>query len=225
MNKIFIVEDDETIVRAIKMVLKNEFQVRSVASFRAVKQEILEFGADLVLMDIGLPFYSGFYWTAELRKVSQMPIIFISSASDDMNQITAMNQGADDFVTKPFSLEILQAKIKALLRRSYAFSGAEKLEFLNFTLTENMIFLKDEQGNKEEELELTTSENKILTLLFRAQGQTVTKEKILQELWQTDEFIDLNTLNVKMTRLRKKLHEIGFDEHIVTKRGVGYVLA
>ncbi|MCL2112888.1 response regulator transcription factor [Lactococcus protaetiae] len=252
MNKIFIVEDDEIIVKAIKASLENEFHVRSVLNFRAVKQEILEFDADLVLMDIGLPFYSGFYWTSELRKVSQIPIIFISSSSDDMNQITAMNQGADDFVTKPFSLEILSAKIKALLRRSYAFSGAEKLEFAGFLLTENSIstdknlVISQSRQNTDEihavdsrydaetsnrsrstdriEIELTTSENKILTLLFRANGEVVTKEKILQELWQTDEFIDTNTLNVKMTRLRKKLAEIGFDEHIMTKRGCGYAL-
>ncbi len=222
MAKIFIVEDDQIIVKAITSALKNEFQVRSVANFRAVKQEILEFNADLVLMDIGLPFYSGFYWTNELRKVSQIPIIFISSSSDDMNQITAMNQGADDFVTKPFSLEILTAKIKAHLRRTYAFAGAEKLEFADYFLTENTLILKEE--NEQLEVELTSSENKILTLLFRANGQVVSKEKILQELWQTDEFIDTNTLNVKMTRLRKKLSEIGFDQHIMTKRGCGYAL-
>lgn len=219
MNKIFIVEDDETIVKSIQLALKETFQVKSVLNFRAVKQEIVEFDADLVLMDIGLPFYSGFYWTTELRKISQIPIIFISSSSDDMNQITAMNQGADDFITKPFSLSLLQAKIKALLRRSYAFSGAEKLEFLNYTLTENTL------TTDRESIDLTASENKILTLLFRKKGEVITKEVILHELWQTDEFIDVNTLNVKMTRLRKKLSSVGLDAHIITKRGLGYVLA
>lgn len=218
MNKIFIVEDDEIIVKAIKTSLEQDFEVRSVLNFRAVKQEILEYEADLVLMDIGLPFYSGFYWTNELRKVSQVPIIFISSSSDDMNQITAMNQGADDFVTKPFSLTILSAKIKALLRRSYAFSGSERLEFCGYILTDNSV---SKEGS---EIGLTLSENKILTLLFRANGELVSKEKILQELWQTDEFIDANTLNVKMTRLRKKLSAISFGEHIMTKRGCGYAL-
>ena len=219
MNKIFIVEDDETIVKSIQLALNETFQVKSVLNFRAVKQEIVEFDADLVLMDIGLPFYSGFYWTTELRKISQIPIIFISSSSDDMNQITAMNQGADDFITKPFSLSLLQAKIKALLRRSYAFSGAEKLEFLNYTLTENTL------TTDRESIDLTASENKILTLLFRKKGEVITKEVILHELWQTDEFIDVNTLNVKMTRLRKKLSSVGLDAHIITKRGAGYVLA
>ena len=173
MTKIFIVEDDEIIVKAIKIALEKEFQVRSVSNFRAVKQEIMEFEADLVLMDIGLPFYSGFYWTNELRKLSQIPIIFISSASDDMNQVTAMNQGADDFVTKPFSLEILSAKIKALLRRSYFFPGIEKLEFAGFVLSENTLSLT--QNSERQEVELTSSENKILTLLFRANGEVVTK--------------------------------------------------
>ncbi|MGM9885730.1 MAG: response regulator transcription factor [Lactococcus sp.] len=219
MDKIFIVEDDEAIVKSIKLALKDEFSVRSVSNFRAVKQEILEFEADLVLMDIGLPFYSGFYWTTELRKITHLPIIFISSSSDDMNQITAMNQGADDFVTKPFSLSLLRAKIKALLRRSYAFAGSEKLDFLEFSLSENIV------STDKQQIELTTSENKILMLLFRKKGEVVSKESILQELWQTDEFIDVNTLNVKMTRLRKKISEIGLDQHIVTKRGAGYVLA
>lgn len=219
MDKIFIVEDDEAIVKSIKLALKDEFSVRSVSNFRAVKQEILEFEADLVLMDIGFPFYSGFYWTTELRKTTHLPIIFISSSSDDMNQITAMNQGADDFVTKPFSLSLLRAKIKALLRRSYAFAGSEKLDFLEFSLSENIV------STDKQQIELTTSENKILMLLFRKKGEVVSKESILQELWQTDEFIDVNTLNVKMTRLRKKVSEIGLDQHIVTKRGAGYVLA
>lgn len=219
MDKIFIVEDDEAIVKSIKLALKDEFSVRSVSNFRAVKQEILEFEADLVLMDIGFPFYSGFYWTTELRKITHLPIIFISSSSDDMNQITAMNQGADDFVTKPFSLSLLRAKIKALLRRSYAFAGSEKLDFVEFSLSENIV------STDKQQIELTTSENKILMLLFRKKGEVVSKESILQELWQTDEFIDVNTLNVKMTRLRKKVSEIGLDQHIVTKRGAGYVLA
>lgn len=217
MPKIFIVEDDKTIVKMLTNTLKSDFQVYSVLNFRAVKQEILEADPDLVLMDIGLPFYNGFYWTTELRKVSQIPIIFISSMSDDMNQVTAMNQGADDFVTKPFSLDILQAKIKALLRRSYNFSGPEKLEFAGFILSDNMV------KSGESQIDLTPSENKILSVLFRANGAVVSKEAILQELWQTDEFIDSNTLNVKMTRLRKKLAEIGFA-HLVTKRGVGYAL-
>ena len=120
------------------------------------------------------------------------------------------------------SLEILNAKIKALLRRSYSFSGIEKLEFAGYVLSENTLISTQEVEH--EEVELTSSENKILTLLFRGNGEVVTKEKILQELWQTDEFIDANTLNVKMTRLRKKLGEIGFDKHIMTKRGSGYAL-
>ncbi|HEY0222161.1 response regulator transcription factor [Lactovum miscens] len=218
MQKIFIVEDDPSIVKFLKKALLVNFQVKGVQSFRAVLQEILEFDADLVLMDIRLPFFSGFYWTTELRKGSEVPIIFISSTGDEMNQIMAMNQGADDFVTKPFSVEILVAKIKALLRRSYAFKGAEKLEFAGFQLKENTL----SDGVKL--LELTTSESKILTVLFRAEGEIISKEKLLQALWQTDEFIDVNTLNVKMSRLKRKLEKIGFDDHIKTKRGAGYGL-
>ncbi|GAK30136.1 two-component response regulator [Weissella oryzae SG25] len=218
MLKIFIVEDDQTIVRMLKMALQNEFIVQSVHNFNAVKQEIIEAKADLVLMDIQLPFFSGFHWTTALREISKLPIIFISSTSDEMDQITAMNQGADDFVTKPFSIDLLKAKITALLRRTYNYAGSEKLTFAGYELSANVL----SKGTKQ--IELTISENKLLTLLFRANGANVTKEKLLETLWDNDEFLDINTLNVKITRLRKKLSPIGFDQHIITKRGIGYAL-
>lgn len=218
MQKIFIVEDEKSVVDSLILGLKDEFSVRSVVNFRAVKQEILEFEADLVLMDIGLPFYSGFYWTENLRKVSQIPIIFISSASDDMNQISAMNQGADDFVTKPFSIAILKAKIKALLRRSYNFTENSKLYYKDYELIDNVVKF---DGNV---VDLAPSESKILTILFKKAGQIIKKEELLQLLRETDEFIDSNTLAVKMARIRKKVAEIGLDEHIKTKRGIGYGL-
>lgn len=218
MLKIFIVEDDPTIVKTLKLALRDDFSVQSVSNFNAVRQEIAENKADLVLMDIHLPFFSGFHWTNELRKTSQIPIIFISSTSDEMNQITAMNQGADDFITKPFSIELLKAKISALLRRSYNFAGSEKLTFGTYELSDNTL------STDTSSVELTTSENKLLSLLFRANGATVTKELLLEALWDNDEFLDINTLNVKMTRLRKKLAPLDFDSHIVTKRGVGYAL-
>ena len=218
MLKIFIVEDDPTIVKTLKLALRDDFSVQSVSNFNAVRQEIAENKADLVLMDIHLPFFSGFHWTNELRKTSQIPIIFISSTSDEMNQITAMNQGADDFITKPFSIELLKAKISALLRRSYNFAGSEKLTFGTYELSDNTL------SNDTSSVELTTSENKLLSLLFRANGATVAKELLLEALWDNDEFLDINTLNVKMTRLRKKLAPLDFDSHIVTKRGVGYAL-
>lgn len=218
MLKIFIVEDDPTIVKTLKLALRDDFSVQSVSNFNAVRQEIAENKADLVLMDIHLPFFSGFHWTNELRKTSQIPIIFISSTSDEMNQITAMNQGADDFITKPFSIELLKAKISALLRCSYNFAGSEKLTFGTYELSDNTL------SNDTSSVELTTSENKLLSLLFRANGTTVAKELLLEALWDNDEFLDINTLNVKMTRLRKKLAPLDFDSHIVTKRGVGYAL-
>ena len=218
MLKIFIVEDDPTIVKTLKLALRDDFSVQSVSNFNAVRQEIAENKADLVLMDIHLPFFSGFHWTNELRKNSQIPIIFISSTSDEMNQITAMNQGADDFITKPFSIELLKAKISALLRRSYNFAGSEKLTFGTYELSDNTL------STDTSSVELTTSENKLLSLLFRANGATVAKELLLEALWDNDEFLDINTLNVKMTRLRKKLAPLDFDSHIVTKRGVGYAL-
>ncbi|WP_460016657.1 response regulator transcription factor [Lactovum odontotermitis] len=210
MQKIFIVEDDSSIVESLKSALRQEFRVASAMNFRAVKQEVEEFEADLVLMDLGLPYYNGLYWTRELRRNSDIPVIFISSTADELNQVSAMENGADDFVVKPFSLEILKAKIRALLRRT----AASRHEFSGFVL----------EDSKLNEIELSASENRILTALFKAQGKVVTKEALLHLLWQTDEFIDANTLAVKMSRLKKKLAPIQFDAHIVTKRGEGYAL-
>ncbi|MDR2977718.1 MAG: response regulator transcription factor [Streptococcaceae bacterium] len=210
MQKIFIVEDDPSIVESLKTALRQDFRVTSAMNFRAVKQEIEEFEADLVLMDLGLPYYNGLFWTRELRKDSQVPVIFISSSSDEMNQVSAMEYGADDFVVKPFSLTILKAKIRALLRRT----AVSRLEFAGFVL----------EDSKLADVELSASENRILTALFKAQGEVVSKEALLHLLWQTDEFIDANTLAVKMSRLKKKLSSVHFDDHIQTKRGEGYAL-
>jgi len=215
MQKIFIVEDDLTIVKSLKTALSSDFRVSAVMNFRAVAQEIREAEPDLILMDIGLPYFNGFYWTKKLRQSAQTPLIFISSASDELNQLTALASGADDFVVKPFSLEVLKAKCHALLRRTHL----SRLEFAGFVLEENLL-----KSATAAEVELTASESKLLTPLFRAQGKVVKKEALLEALWQTSEFIDANSLAVKMTRLRRKLAEIGFDGHIETVRGVGYAL-
>ncbi|WP_041773579.1 response regulator transcription factor [Leuconostoc kimchii] len=216
MQKIFIVEDDVSIVNNLKNILSSEFSVASTLNFRAVVQEITDFHADLVLMDITLPYFNGFYWTTELRKASKVPIIFISSANDDMNQVMALSMGADDFVAKPFNLIVLKAKVQALLRRSYHFSASELL-FAGYRLIDNELISTDAK------VDLTTTETKILQTLFEYGTTVVPKDVLLAKLWENDEFIDANTLHVNMARLRKKVAVINFDK-IHTVRGVGYVL-
>lgn len=216
MQKIFIVEDDVSIVNSLKNILSSEFSVASTLNFRAVVQEITDFHADLVLMDITLPYFNGFYWTTELRKASKVPIIFISSANDDMNQVMALSMGADDFVAKPFNLIVLKAKVQALLRRSYHFSASELL-FAGYRLIDNELVSTDAK------VDLTTTETKILQTLFEYGTTVVPKDVLLAKLWENDEFIDANTLHVNMARLRKKVAVINFDK-IHTVRGVGYVL-
>ncbi|HGD1579562.1 TPA: winged helix-turn-helix domain-containing protein [Streptococcus agalactiae] len=216
-GKIYIVEDDMTIVSLLKDHLSASYHVSSVSNFRDVKQEIIAFQPDLILMDITLPYFNGFYWTAELRKFLTIPIIFISSSNDEMDMVMALNMGGDDFISKPFSLAVLDAKLTAILRRSQQFIQQE-LTFGGFTLTrEGLLFSQDK------EVILSPTENKILSILLMHPKQVVSKESLLEKLWENDSFIDQNTLNVNMTRLRKKIVPIGFD-YIHTVRGVGYLL-
>lgn len=216
-GKIYIVEDDMTIVSLLKDHLSASYHVSSVSNFRDVKQEIIAFQPDLILMDITLPYFNGFYWTAELRKFLTIPIIFISSSNDEMDMVMALNMGGDDFISKPFSLAVLDAKLTAILRRSQQFIQ-QKLTFGGFTLTREGLL-----SSQDKEVILSPTENKILSILLMHPKQVVSKESLLEKLWENDSFIDQNTLNVNMTRLRKKIVPIGFD-YIHTVRGVGYLL-
>ncbi|HEN9181676.1 TPA: response regulator transcription factor [Streptococcus agalactiae] len=216
-GKIYIVEDDMTIVSLLKDHLSASYHVSSVSNFRDVKQEIIAFQPDLILMDITLPYFNGFYWTAELRKFLTIPIIFISSSNDEMDMVMALNMGGDDFISKPFSLAVLDAKLTAILRRSQQFIQQE-LTFEGFTLTREGLL-----SSQDKEVILSPTENKILSILLMHPKQVVSKESLLEKLWENDSFIDQNTLNVNMTRLRKKIVPIGFD-YIHTVRGVGYLL-
>ncbi|HEO2507184.1 TPA: response regulator transcription factor [Streptococcus agalactiae] len=216
-GKIYIVEDDMTIVSLLKDHLSASYHVSSVSNFRDVKQEIIAFQPDLILMDITLPYFIGFYWTAELRKFLTIPIIFISSSNDEMDMVMALNMGGDDFISKPFSLAVLDAKLTAILRRSQQFIQQE-LTFGGFTLTREGLL-----SSQDKEVILSPTENKILSILLMHPKQVVSKESLLEKLWENDSFIDQNTLNVNMTRLRKKIVPIGFD-YIHTVRGVGYLL-
>ncbi|PZO96495.1 MAG: DNA-binding response regulator [Streptococcus pyogenes] len=215
--KIYLVEDDPTILALLTKHLSKTYTVCQVSNYRDVKEEALAYHPDLILMDITLPFFNGFYWTTEIRKHLTVPIIFISSSNDEMDTVMALNMGGDDYVTKPFSLTILDAKIAAFLRRFQVFTQKD-LQFKDYSLHFNGTL--SYQGSS---LRLSPTEHKILALLFSNQEKIVTKEEILMTLWEDEHYIDQNTLNVNMTRLRKKLLELGF-EAIHTVRGVGYLL-
>lgn len=222
MFKILIVEDDSIISDKIRMHLEKwGYEVESVTDFTDVIQHFARFEPQLVLIDIGLPFYNGYYWCGEIRKISQAPIIFISSVSDNMNIIMAVNMGADDFLVKPFDLEVLTAKVQAILRRTYSFQNpAPVLEHGNAILHMGDMALLH-QGRK---LQLTKNEFRIMQSLFENPGSVVSRESIMKRLWDNECFVDDNTLTVNINRLRKRLDEIGLKDLILTKKGVGYQL-
>ena len=222
MYRLLIVEDDRGIAEAVKEQAEQwELQVSRVQNFRDVMGEFTAFDPHLVLMDIALPFFNGYHWCSEIRRGSNVPIIFISSASDNMNIVMAMNMGADDFIAKPFDQSVLMAKIQAMLRRTYNFAPAVPvLECRGATLNtgDNALIYKDEK------ISLTKNEYRILLALMESKGKVVSREKLMARLWQTDCFVDENTLTVNVNRLRKKLERSGLDGLIETKFGVGYLI-
>lgn len=222
MYRIFIVEDDAGIAKAIKEQAQMwGLQAEYVEDFRDVMAAFAGFSPHLVLMDISLPFFDGYHWLSEIRKVSQVPVIFISSASDNMNIVMAVNMGGDDFITKPFDQSVLMAKINAMLRRTYDFSsGVPVLEHRGALLNtgDNSLVYEDQKIN------LTKNEYRILLTLMRDKGKVVSREKLMQILWETDSFVDENTLTVNVGRLRKKLEAAGLSDFITTRFGVGYII-
>lgn len=220
MYRIFLVEDDETIARLIKKHLEKwEYEVRTVQDFGNVLGEFVVCNPQLVLLDIRLPFYNGHHWCTQIRQVSKVPIIFLSSVSDNMNIVMAMNMGADDFIPKPFDLEVLTAKVQALLRRSYDFAGSSSmLEHKGMLLNLSDATLL----YQEQKVELTKNELKILQTLIENKTQVVTRETLMTRLWESDMYVDENTLSVNVNRLRKKLTSIGLEDSILTKKGIGY---
>lgn len=222
MYRILIVEDDPIISEAVNRFLsKWGYTVETVTDFNNVLEHFTRYMPQLVLMDIGLPFYNGYFWCSEIRKVSQIPIIFISSASDNMNVVMAMNMGGDDFIVKPFDLDVLAAKIQAILRRTYSFQTQTNLmEYQGIILN----ILDMTLLYKEEKQELSKNEFKILQILFENVGNAVSREKIMKRLWDSDCFIDDNTLTVNMNRLRKRLEGMRIYDLIVTRKGIGYQL-
>lgn len=222
MYKILIVEDDRVISQEVsKHLTRWGYEVYQIKDFTRVTEEFIAIEPHLVLMDIGLPFFNGYYWCTEIRKKSKLPIVFLSSVSDSMNIVMAMNMGADDFITKPFELEVLAAKVQAMLRRAYDFiEECTQLEHKGVILN-----LADATlVSADNKIKLTKNEFLMLQILFEKKGKVVSREQIMKKLWNTDYFIDDNTLTVNMGRVRKKLEEAGLIEFITTKKGMGYIL-
>ncbi|MDO4635600.1 MAG: response regulator transcription factor [Streptococcus sp.] len=215
--KLYIVEDDNDIINLLKSYFENNYDIYITQNFRDISNEVENIKPDLILMDITLPFFNGFYWTTEIRKKLTTPIIFISSSNDELDMVMALDMGGDDFISKPFSLQILNAKIAAFLRRSQSFTQ-NMFEIDGYTLDRDGVLTKDNQS-----VHLTPTENKILSVLLTHRNEIVSKENLLATLWDSDDFIDHNTLSVNLARLRKKIIPIGFDK-IQTIRGVGYLL-
>lgn len=223
MYRLLIIEDDKGIAEAIKTQAEMwGMQAHMLTNFRDVMAEFAKVDPHIVLLDIGLPFFNGYHWCGEIRKVSKVPIIFISSASDNMNMIMAMNMGADDFIAKPFDLTVLMAKLQAMLRRTYDFSGQTNLiEHKGVILNTN-----DATVNyQDKKIALTKNDYKILQILMEQKENVVSREDIMMRLWESDSYIDDNTLTVNVTRLRKKLEGIGVQDFIITKKGIGYMIA
>ena len=222
MYRVYIVEDDKGIAEGIANCLSAwEMEVRIVSDFRNVMAEIEEFVPHLVIMDITLPFMGGYHWCQEIRKTSSVPIIFISSATDNMNIVMAMNMGADDYIPKPFDQSVLIAKVQALLRRTYDFAkGSFELKAAGAVLNTNDNTL----SYNGEKIELSRNEYRILLTLMENKGKVVSRERLMEALWETDCFVDENTLTVNVGRLRKTLEGAGLNDLIKTKFGVGYIL-
>lgn len=222
MYRILIIEDDDTIAKNIAAHFNRwNYETKQIADFKNIMEEFLKFAPQLVLLDIGLPFYNGFYWCQEIRKISKVPILFLSSMNDNMNIVMAMNMGGDEFIEKPFDLNVLTAKVQALLRRSYSFQGnGNVLEYEGMILNLNDASF----SYKEKNVSLTKNEFRILQMLMENAGKIIARDNIIARPWESDEFIDDNTLTVNVARLRKKLENAGMDNWIRTKKGIGYYL-
>lgn len=222
MYRIFIVEDDYTIAGVLQRHLAAwGCEVRCAQNFQDILPEFQDFAPHLVLMDITLPFFDGYHWCQVLRQQSQAPIVFLSSASDNMNIVMAMNMGGDDFIAKPFDLNVLTAKLQAILRRSYNFGPqTPPLEHRGAALQTGDASLLY-QGRR---IELTRNECRILQALLEKKGQVVSRQLLMERLWASDSFVDENTLSVNMTRLRRKLEAEGLTQFISTRKGLGYII-
>ena len=220
MYRIFLVEDDKNLAELIENQLTGfGNDVRIVSNFRNVMEEFQEYDPHLVLMDIGLPYLNGFHWCEKIREISGVPVLFLSSASDNMNIVMAINMGGDDFIAKPVDPLVLSAKVKAILRRSYEIEGNPNIidfEGARLNLNDGMLWVNGTS------VELTRNEFRILRILLENKGRIVSRQDLMLALWQDDCYVEENTLTVNVGRLRKKLEEAGLRDVIVTKPGRGY---
>ena len=222
MERIFIVEDDVVISREVSGYLRSwGYDAKGAVDFGNIMGEFSAFEPNLVLLDISLPFFNGFHWCSEIRKISSVPIVFISSASDNMNIVMAMNMGGDDFIPKPFDLAVLTAKIQAVLRRSGSTLDTGTIISFGGVNLDISKLTAEFDGTT---VELTKNECRILELLMKSSGKCVSREDIMCHLWQDDSFVDDNTLTVNVTRIRKKLELMGLSDFIATKKGIGYMI-
>ncbi len=223
MYRILIVEDDAVIREALREHLSAwGYEVGAVEDFDRVMDEVAAFSPQLILLDLKLPGFNGYYWCREIRRVSTLPIIFITSAGDNLTAVTAMNMGADDLIAKPFDLALLMAKVEALLRRSYGFASASPI------MTHGGLSYLSAQASLQYDgktAELTRNENRIMQTLMENRGKIVSREQLMTRLWETESFVDENTLTVNVGRLRRKLEELGLPELIETRKGQGYLVA
>lgn len=222
MYRIYIIEDDNIIAGKIKEHMTSwGFEARCASDFRNIMGEFAEYEPHMVLLDISLPFFNGYHWCEEIRRVSKVPVIFLSSAADNMNIIMAMSMGGDDFIAKPFDMNVLVAKVQAVLRRTYDFGGQTQViehrgALLNMS-DASLVY-------NGEPVELTRNDYKILLTLMENRGSIVSRETLMEKLWETDCFVDENTLTVNIARLRKKLDNAGLTGFITTKKGIGYIV-
>ena len=222
LYRIFIVEDDGVIAGAVARHLESwGYQVACAKKFDAIMAEFLDFGPQLVLLDISLPFFNGYHWCREIRKVSQVPILFLTSAADNVNLVMAMQMGGDDLLAKPFDLQVLSAKVQAMLRRAYAFGAAPALLSCGGAVLNSSNGTLTVHGRK---VELSKNELKLLQLLLEKKGRIVSRDAMMTALWESDSFVDENTLSVNVNRLRRKLEAAGLPDFIRTRKGAGYLV-
>lgn len=223
MYRIMLVEDDEALCAQITEGLRKwGFTAIPAVNFGNITEEFIGIKPQLVVMDVNLPSYDGFYWCQKIREHSRVPVVFLSSRDTNMDIVMAVNTGADDYITKPFSMQVLIAKLQAILRRTYDYtsSGSEYMEYKGLLLntSDGSVTYNNSRS------ELTRNEFKILTLLMNNKGRVVSRESIMQLLWDNDEYVNDNTLTANINRLRSKLADIGQPDFIATKKGQGYMI-
>ena len=221
MERIFIVEDEPRLREELGSVLeKNGYECILAEQFEQITEDIVKAAPDLVLLDLGLPVYDGFYICRKLRQVSEVPVIVVTSSDSDMDELMSLNLGADDFITKPYNIHILLAHIAAVLVRSHGRKGSLMMTHKSLTLDIG----KSRAVHKEQSVDLTKNELGILRCLMEHKGTIVSRDELIQELWEMEEFVEDSTLTVNINRLRKKLADVGISDYLTTKRGQGYMV-